>query len=34
MIFDVYDCFMARRVDMKVIFENCDVIPFMPRCDL
>ena len=29
-----YDGFVARIVDMNVCFENCDVMPFMPRCEL
>ena len=32
--FDAYDSFLARRVDMKVRFENCDMMPFMASRDL
>ena len=28
------DSFVARRVDMNVIYKNCDVMPFMARCDV
>ena len=34
MSFDAYDRFLARRVDVKVRFQDCDVIPFMDMCDL
>ena len=33
-ILDAYDSFEARRVDLKVSFENCGVKPFMAMCDL
>ena len=32
--FDDYDGFVARRVNVKVSFEDCDVKPFMGMCDL
>ena len=34
MIFDAYDGFVARRVKVKVSFENFDVKTFMPMLDL
>ena len=34
MRFDAYDDFVARRVNVKVSFENCDVMPFIAKCDL
>lgn len=34
MCFDGYDDFVARKVDMKVSFENFAVMPFMDRYDL
>ena len=32
--FDAYDGFVTRRVDVKVCFENFDVMSFMSMCDL
>ena len=29
-----YYGFVVRRVEMKVRIKNCDMIPFMARCDL
>ena len=34
MSFDAYNGFVARRVDVKVNFEDCDVMPFMAMCKL
>ena len=33
-IFDAYDDFVARRINVKVISENCDVKPFTTTCNL
>ena len=32
--FDAYDGFVARRVDVKVSFDDYDVMSFIPRYDL
>ena len=32
--FQAYDGFVARKINMKMSFENYDVMLFMDRCDL
>ena len=32
--FDAYDCFVARRVYVKVICDDGDVMRFIAMCDL